>query len=77
MLRHDKFFNMPLNNTLLIALCIVAQATMALTAANAANSSCSSPIGAGAAGTDDPFWLESITHQVRKLINYEVSLFKS
>ena len=41
----------------------------------AASTECSSPIGPGTAGPNDPFWLEKISHQVSKFVlQYSIEL---
>lgn len=50
-----------LKHLFLIVLSFLAQATLL---ASALGSTCSSPLGAGTAGSNDPFWLENIQHQV-------------
>jgi glucan 1,3-beta-glucosidase len=50
---------------ILAALGVLAQVVMPITAApTAASSQCTSALGPGTAGPNDPFWLEAIAHQV-------------
>ncbi|EKM55463.1 glycoside hydrolase family 55 protein [Phanerochaete carnosa HHB-10118-sp] len=52
------------------------QSSQAMPLASALNSTCSSPLGAGTAGPNDPFWLENIKHQGTAPFNSDASTYQ-